>query len=272
VRTQPPGGDGTAQCGENRDTVITVYDGVFDPAQSAQHCAAYNDDAHEPFLDFCSRVSNFEVPANGSVTVVVASYSGGQRFDYDLRFDGTIGPEVFGSGFEEETVQRRATAFVARPVSGQVTVDGVIAPIPPDSWIDSVIGADGSFAGKAQLAPIILSGTTEAGPMQTRFQWIDTGSGVGSAPANGAASLSFTGMSLRLQWVTLNGLPVNIGGECRFTPIAWSMAGNSSATHIDVSDAQFTIPPTSDACAGFQGPLNNLFSGTINSVDWSVTR
>lgn len=275
VRTQPPGGDGSASCDVNRDTVMMAYADSFDPNAPSQNCIAYNDDAPSPNLDRCSRISGLAVPANGRVVVVVAAFSNGENYPYDLRFDGTAlrTDVVFADGFGDAVLPATpATAYAAHVLSGQVVVDGVMAPIPQDSWVDGVLGAQGQFAGFAQIAPMTLSGMTDFGLLTTRLQWIDAGGGFGLAPVSGAASLSFAGMQLRLQSISLNGAPINIGGECRFSPVSWGMSGNSGATTIDVSDPQFSIPTTSDACGGFQAQLNSLFSGTLNSVDWRLDR
>lgn len=276
VRTQPPGGDGSATCDAARDTVMMAYSGGFDAALPLQNCIAYNDDAAgSPNLDRCSRISGVTVPAQGSVTLVVAAYANGDSYPYDLRFDGTtLADRLFADGFDgtPPSLPSGGTLYAAHAVSGQVDVGGVVAPLPPTSRVDAIIGAQGAFAGMAQLAPIALSGTTSIGLLGARLQWIDLGGGTGTAPVGAAATLQFPQMQLRLQSVTLNGAPVPIGGECRFSPVNWTMTGAGSASSIDVSAAQFTIPPSSDACGGWAAQLNNLFGGTDNGVQWSVQR
>lgn len=275
VRTQPPGGDGSASCDVNRDTVMMAYAGSFNPAAPTQNCIVYNDDAASPNLDRCSRISGVTVPANGSVVVVIAAYANGESYPYDLRFDGTAlkSDTMFVDGFGDAVpVLPPATSYATHALSGQVVIDGVMAALPADSWVDAALGAQGQFAGVAQLAPITLSGTTDFGLLTTRFQWVDAAGGFGLAPVNAAASLSFSSMQLRLQSVSLNGTPIAIGGECRFSPVSWGMTGTSSASSIDVSDLQFSIPATNDGCGGFQAQLNSLFSGTSNSVDWQLAR
>ena len=274
VRTQAPGGNGTGTCGVERDTVMMAYSGSFNPAAPTQQCIGFNDDATSPNLDRCSRISGLVVAPQSTVVIVIAAFDNGQSFDYDLRFDGTAPTQtadaLFRTGFEdgEGALQPEAS----RSVSGQITIDAVVAPVAADSTMDRLLAPDGQYFGFLQLAPITLSGMSDLGPIQTRFQWFDASGGFGTVPASGAATLSYSGLQLRLQSVLLNGNPVPIGGECRFGPVSWSFTGQSSGGSIDVAAPSFTIPPTSDACGGFQAQLNGLFSGTSNAVELDIQR
>ncbi len=275
LRTQPPGGDGTATCDTTSDTTMMAYSGSFNPAAPMQNCIAYNDDAASPSLDRCSRISGLNVPASGSVVVVVAAYANGDKFAYDLRFDGTSFADgrIFADGFGDTVPSFPPNSvYAAHAASGQIVVDGVVAALPADSWVDAILNDEGHFAGAAQLAPITLSGSTDFGLVTTRLQWVDLNNGYGTVPVNAAGALTFSGMELRLQSLSLNGSPFDIGGECRFSPVPWDLVGSSTATTIDLSDSQFTIPQTGDACGGYQAQLNSLFSGSSNSVDWHLAR
>jgi hypothetical protein len=185
VRTQAPGGNGTGTCDVARDTVMMAYSGSFNPAAPTQQCIGFNDDATSPNLDRCSRISGLVVAPQSTVVIVVAAFDNGQSFDYDLRFDGTAPTQaadaLFRTGFEdgEGTLQPEAS----RSVSGQITIDGVVAPVAADSTMDRLLAPDGQYFGFLQLAPITLSGMSDLGPdpdplpVVRRQWWLRHGAG-----------------------------------------------------------------------------------------------
>lgn len=270
VRTQPIAGNGSAACSAVQDTVLAVYSS-FDPANPTANCLAFNDNVDGSTA--CSRLSNIPVARGASVTVVVAAATNAAAFPYDLRFDGSLygGQTVFTAAFEP--VER----FVGRgmPASGEFTVDGYPAPLAAGSRLDGdVANETGRTEGRFALAPVQLQDiATNVGFITLRTQMWQNGSSAGQLAADNSATLTANDLFLRLQHATVNGAPVDIGGNCQFGPIQWSLTGNADAAAIDLAQASYVIPPgAADACNGFGAQLNGVVAGSNNSVTVSLER
>lgn len=270
VRTQPIAGNGSAACPALQDTVLAVYSS-FDPANPTANCLAFNDNVDGSTA--CSRISNIAVPRGGSVTVVVAAASNAAAFPYDLRFDGSVygGQTVFTAAFEP--VER----FVGRgmPASGEFTVDSYPAPLAAGSRLDGDVAFEtGLLEGRFALAPAQLQDiATGVGFITLRTQMWQNGRGTGQVAVNNTATLAANELYLRLQHATVNGSPVDIGGNCQFGPIQWTLAGNADANSVDLTQASYTIPPgATNACNGFGAQFNSIIAGSDNSVTISLER
>jgi hypothetical protein len=257
---------GPFTCSAGMDTVLSVYRGGFDPNAPLNGCIAHNDNANG---GVCSRLSGIPVAPGASVTVVVAGAGNSNVFPYDLRFDGSVyGTSVYLASFEEsERFNGRGMA-----ATGQFTVDGYPAPLAPGSRLNGGV-ADGVLQGRLALAPAQLQDiATGIGFITLRTQLWQNGTGGGTL-SGGNATLAANDLFLRLQYATVNGSPLDLGGNCQFGPIAWNLAGNADAQDIDLAQASYTIPPGSPtACNGLGAQLNSVLAGSDNSVTLSLAR
>lgn len=270
VRTQPLAGNGSATCPAGMDTTMAVYSGTFNPAAPTANCMAFNDNAAGNTL--CSSVSNIAIEPGASVTIVVSGASNGDRFPYDLRFDGSVySPSVFYASFEPNELYNGH----GMPVSGQFTVDNYPAPLAAASILNGAVNpATQAIQGRMALSPVQLQGiATNLGTVTLRAQmWQD---GVGTGQLTGAnATYNASNLFLRLQHVTVNGAPVDLGGNCQFGPITWNLTGNSDASKIDLIQNSFVIPPQSSPanCNNLGAQLSAIVSGNENSVTVSLKR
>ena len=271
VRTRPHGGTLASTCSAGRDSVLAVYSGTsFNPASATTGCIAHND--NEDGGTLCSRVSGISVRPGASVTIVVSGVDNDERFPYDLRFDGSQygGDGIYIASFEP------SESYVGKqlPASGEFTVDAYPAPLASGSRLDGGVDTDGSIRARLALAPAQLQDiATGLGLITLRIQMWQNGSGTGQIAGNGSAVYAANDLFLRLQHATVNGTPVDLGGNCQFGPITWSLAGNSDATSIDLTQASYTIPPGSPtACNGLGAQLNSIIAGTDNSVTLGLER
>lgn len=271
VRTRPHGGALNATCGTGRDTVLSVHAGAsFNPANATAGCIAHND--NEDGGTLCSRISGVSVAPGKSVTVVVAGVDNDERFPYDLRFDGSVyGPDgIYIASFEP------SESYVGKqlPATGEFTVDTYPAPLAAGSRLDGGVDTNGAIRARLALAPAQLQDiATGIGFITLRIQMWQNGSGTGQIAGNGAATYAANDLFLRLQHATVNGSPVDLGGNCQFGPIAWSLAGNSDANSIDLTQASYAIPPGSPAaCNGLGAQLNAIIAGSDNSVTLGLER
>lgn len=271
LRTRPHGGALNATCGAGRDTVMAVYAGTgFTPANATAGCLAHND--NEDGSTLCSRISGVSVAPGASVTVVVAGVDNDERFPYDLRFDGSLyGPDgIYIASFEP------SESYIGKqlPATGEFTVDTYPAPLAAGSRLDGGVDSDGAIQARLALAPAQLQDiATGLGFVTLRIQMWQNGRGVGQIAGNGSATYAANDLFLRLQHATVNGNPVDLGGNCQFGPIAWSLAGNSDANTIDLTQASYTIPPGAPtACNGLGAQLNAIVAGSDNSVTLGLER
>ncbi len=271
VRTQPPGGDGNAQCSEGvNDTVMALYPGGLVPGNATLGCAAFNDDA--PGLDRCSRISDYTINPGSSVTLVVTAFDNGNTFPYDLRFDGSrhLGP-IFrdGGGEASETAVPRAL-----PLSGALTIDNYPVTLPAGSRFNGQINfvtqnINGTFAFMPMTASGIL---TNAGPASLRMQFWHAGGTGGFVEPNNAVTFNALDIYLRLQTASISGTPLNLGGDCQFGPISWSTSGTWNGTVIATSQPFFVIPPVSaSACNGLGAQLSAVIAGSDNSINLAIS-
>lgn len=272
VRTQPPGGDGTAMCtDENADTVMAVYIGPFSPAAAPVNCLAFNDDSAAPNLDRCSRIPAFTLLPGEEATVVVMGFDNGDSFAYDLRFDGSVfGHHILRADFEDDD----APELHSQPVGGGFTLQGYPIPMAADSHfngqVDEAGAIDGSFAlGATEVSDI----ATHLGLVTLRSQFWHAGASAGLIDPDDNAALNVSQMWFRLQSVTIDGVAEPIGGDCAFGPIFWTLAGSADASLIDVLTPSFTMPPMpADACNGYGTMLNGLISGNNHGVRLLIDR
>lgn len=270
VRTQPLGGNGNTVCTAATNTTLAVYRGTFTPATPTANCAAFNDDVDGTTT--CSRVNAIAIAPGESITLVVSSANNGEKFPYDLRFDGSVySPSLFYSSLEPIELYNGH----GMPATGQFTIKGYPAPFAANSWLNGGVNpANGAIHGRLALSPVMLSGvSTNLGPMTLRMQMWQDGTGDG-AFTGGVASYAANNLFLRLQQVTVNGAPVDIGGNCQFGPITWTLAGNGDADKIDLATGSFAIPPQSAAtnCNNFGAQISSVVSGTDNTVTLSLDR
>jgi hypothetical protein len=270
VRTRPLAGGTGSTCPASMDTVLTAYSGTFNPANASAGCLAINDD--EAGGTSCSRLSNLTIPAGGSITLVVAGADNDQRFPYDLIFDESRygGDGIYLASFEP------SETYVGRqlPASGEFRVDGYPAPFAAGSRLDGGEDDAGVIRARLALAPVQLQDiATNLGFVTLRLQMWQNGRGTGQAAPIGNASYGANDLFLRLQHATVNGNPVDIGGNCQFGPITWALTGNADAQSIDLTQASFTIPPgASTACNNFGTQLNAIIAGSDNSVTIGLER
>jgi hypothetical protein len=80
------------------DTFLTAYQPTFNPATPLTNCVAADDDGGP---GNCSRMT-FTVPPSGTAVIVMASFSNGATFPYQVNFTGTtpIGDLIFKDGFQ----------------------------------------------------------------------------------------------------------------------------------------------------------------------------
>jgi hypothetical protein len=269
VRTQPLGGNGSTACPSGMDTTMAVYSGAFNPAQPTANCLAYNDDIDGSTM--CSGISAVSVAPGASVTVVVSGFNNGDHFPYDLRFDGSVySPSVFYASFEPVELFNGH----GMPATGQFTVDNYPAPFAAGSMLNGGVDArNGNLQGRLALSPVQLQDiATGLGFITLRAQMWQDGSGGGAVTA-GNANYTANNLFLRLQHATINGAPVDLGGNCQFGPITWALAGNADASDIDLMQASFAIPPVSPtACNNFGAQLSSVVAGSDNSVTLSLAR
>ena len=271
LRTQPLAGNGSASCSAAQDTVMAVYSGTFNPAAPMAGCLAFNDNIDG--TTSCSRISGISVAPGASVTVVVSAATNAAAFPYDLRFDGSVygGSTVFLASFEP--VERYIGHGM--PASGEFTVDNYPAPLAAGSRLNGDVAVEsGAIQGRLALAPAQLQDiATGIGFVTLRIQLWQNGNGSGQLAPNNTATLNASDLFLRLQHATVNGNPVDIGGDCQFGPIAWSLAGNADANSIDLTQASYVIPPgASNACNNFGAQFNAILAGSDNSVTLSLVR
>jgi hypothetical protein len=271
VRTQPPGGNGSAVCTQGaNDTVMAIYSGGFVPGNATQGCVAFNDDA--PGLDRCSRISGFTIAPASSVTLVVTALDNGNAFPYDLRFDGSAhSMPIFRDGGGEST---QAAVPRALPAGGAITIDGFPVALPSGSRFNGQIDfVTQNINGPFAFLPMTASGIlTNAGPATLRMQLWHAGTSSGVVGPGNAVTLNALDIYLRLQTATINGTPLNLGGDCKFGPISWSTSGTWNGTAIATSQPSFLIPPAPAAsCNGLGAQLSAVISGTDNSVNLSIS-
>jgi len=268
VRTQAMGGAAGAGCSAPVNTTMAVYSS-YSPAAPTANCLAFNDDAAQGST--CSRISNVSIAPGASVTIVVSSASNGEKFPYDLRFDGSVySPSVFYASFEPVELYNGH----GMPASGQFTVDGYPAPFAAGSMLNGAVNpANGNIQGRLALSPVQLQDmATNLGFVTLRAQLWQNGSGSGQL-TGGVASYGATNLFLRLQHATVNGAPVDLGGDCQFGPITWALTGNADADAIDLMQNGFVIPPVAaNACNNLGGPLSSVVAGSDNTATVSFAR
>lgn len=270
ARTAVMGGAVGTACPATMDSRLAVYRGAFNPADPRANCVAYNDDSAGGTE--CSTSAVVSMRPGETVTLVVTASNNGDRFPYDLKFDGSVySPSIFYAAFEPIEL------FTGHglPVSGQFTVDTYPAPLAAGSTLNG--GVDprtGNIQGRLALSPVQLQGiATNLGPVTLRAQMWQDGSGSG-ALTGGNATYGANDLYFRLQYVTVSGNPVDLGGNCQFGPITWALTGNGDANEIDLMQASFVIPPQSSPanCNGFGAQLSSIVSGSDNSVTISFER
>jgi hypothetical protein len=269
VRTQPLAGNGNTVCPTGLDTTMAVYS-TYNPAAPTANCLAFNDNADNTTL--CSRISGVSIAPGASVTIVVSGASNGDRFPYDLRFDGSVySPSIFYASFEPVELFNGH----GMPASGQFTIDSYPAPFAVGSMLNGAVDpSNGDLHGRLALSPVQLQDiATGLGFITLRAQMWQDGSGDGVLAGNNTVTYGANNLYLRLQHVTVNGNAIDLGGNCQFGPITWSLAGNADAQSIDLMQASFVIPPVAaNACNNFGAQLSAVVAGSDNSVTLSLDR
>jgi hypothetical protein len=158
----------------------------------------------------------------------------------------------------------RATNF---PVTGTVTVSGTAGALPGggtfgDSTYDPASGvlSDGQFVFPEASVTVFISGI---GDVTVNYQFSQTNTSTAVVASDGVAAMSVLTASLS---IVSTSLPLTVT-PCVFQPIELDLAGTGSAAGLDLSDAAFTVPPTSSSCGGFADQINGALAGSNNSLD-----
>ena len=224
-----------------------------------------------PDLDRCSRVRAFELAPGEEATIVVMGAANGDSFAYDLRFDDSVfGHRILRADFEDDD----APEPEGLAVGGGSTLHGYPIPMTADSHFNGQVDGTGAIDGTLALSATEISGVaTHLGLVTLRSQFWHAGDSIGLIGAGGSTAFEASQIWFRLQSIQINGTPMDIGGDCAFGPISWSLAGLADASLIDVLTPSFVIPPMpTDACNGFGATLNGLVAGDDHAVRLTISR
>ncbi len=163
-----------------------------------------------------------------------------------------------------------AQAGSSFPVTGSVTMNGNASAIPagatfgPSSY-DPETGelAPSTFVFPPSSTTITVPGF---GTVTVNFQITQTNTSSALVEGDGVAAMSPVQLRIALVSTSLP-LPVT---PCRFEPINLDLAGTGSGTDLELSDEQFTIPPTTDSCGGFASQINAQIPGANNSASLTL--
>ncbi|HET9047500.1 MAG TPA: hypothetical protein VFN29_00840 [Chiayiivirga sp.] len=169
------------------------------------------------------------------------------------------------------TTPALATNF---PVTGSLSIDGSPTTLPAggnfgDSTYDPLSGA--LSAGAFTLPASTVSFPTQLGTVVVVYQLSQTNTSTGTVDASSVASLTHAEMALTVVSASLNGFPVSLG-TCVFQPIDLYLVGTASASGMDLSDPNFSVPPVAPtACAGYGATINAAIAGSNKSINLILT-
>jgi hypothetical protein len=155
------------------------------------------------------------------------------------------------------------------PVSGSLTVNGNVAPLPDGgafvgSGYDPASGAiaEGSFV----FPQTTFSFDTPLGTAVATYVLDQTDSSTGTVWADATAALMPASFSLTVLSLTVGIFPVDVG-TCVLGPIVIELAGTASAGGLALGDDGFEIPAlAADACGGYGEEINEAIAGTNNQA------
>ena len=168
-----------------------------------------------------------------------------------------------------------AVAGTDYPVSGSITVNGTVGPLPAGgeftgSSYDEVTGDIG--AGAFEFPQATIDFDSPVGAVTATYELTQTNTSSGQVEADGIAGVTSASMRLRVISAFIGGLvPIPIGNDCVFAPIVFGLDGTGSSTGLDLADAAFTIPEVAaDACGGFGADINEGIAGGTNSIELQI--
>lgn len=138
---------------------------------------------------------------------------------------------------------------------------------------------DGTFLGSSYdpMTGAIGAGTFKFpqttvtnGSTSLTYQLSQTDTSIGQVDGTGAVLFSNAAFSVQLINGNYSGVPAVFGPSCVFEPIDIVLAGSASPTGLDLTDPSFAIPPTTDDCNGWAGPMNGLVSTSSNSIHLQI--
>ncbi len=157
-----------------------------------------------------------------------------------------------------------ATQF---PVSGMIVYGASNGPIPNGSSFGDVVFNDHSGylpAGKF----VFPQATMTNNGVQTTYQVTQLNTASGMVDAAGNAVMTTVKLKLHIISVVAFGTPLPVGSTCEFSPIIWdALGGTTDATGMDLTEASFTVPPTTDTCGGYASQINSMLTGSSGSAN-----
>lgn len=174
---------------------------------------------------------------------------------------------LLAAGFLLFSLQAAATQY---PISsGTVTINGSSAALPTGGTFGNSTYDGGTgylSAGKFAFpeATIDTDGTT------ITYQLVQTDTSSALVGSGGNVGFTTANMKLSIISALYNGFPVPVS-PCTFSPIVWdSLGGTASGTGMQISNGNFEVPPTTDACGGLKDQINEALIGNENSISMTI--
>ena len=159
-------------------------------------------------------------------------------------------------------------AAVNFPVTGTITVNGSSGDLPAggsfgDSTYDGATGvlSAGKFTFPQSSVVIPVQGL---GNVTVTYRLTQNAPSSAQVASDGVAAMTPVAMTLSVLWVAFP-IPISTA-PCNFTPIDLDLAGTGAAGGLDLEDREFSVPPTTDSCAGYASQINGALTGSSNSI------